>query len=117
MHEHKISEVKFHNIPVIDARLAELDLEKQQLIALKETLQKTPPNSLISDSFSLQQKVAIFSNLFRGRREFVTNHESNARIATIENLPNLMIRSSIVTLLVNKWLVCTLCSMIILAIF
>jgi hypothetical protein len=77
MHEHKISEVKFHNIPVIDARLAELDLEKQQLIALKETLQKTPPNSLISDSFSLQQKVAIFSNLFRGRTDIFANRWNN----------------------------------------
>ena len=77
MHEHKISEVKFHNIPVIDARLAELDLEKQQLIALKETLQKTPPNSLISNSFSLQQKVAIFSNLVRGRTDIFANRWNN----------------------------------------
>ncbi len=77
MHERKISEVKFHKVPAIDARLAELELEKQQLIALKETLLKPPPNSLTSGSFTLPQKVAIFSHLFRGRTDIFANRWEN----------------------------------------
>jgi len=55
---------KFRDISAIDSRLAELEQEKQQLIALREELQKSRPTPLVPDSFSPEQKIAIFRSLF-----------------------------------------------------
>ncbi len=52
---------KFHDISAIDSRLAELEQEEQRLIALRKELQKPKPASPISDSFSPEQKIAIWS--------------------------------------------------------
>ena len=68
---------KFRDISAIDARLAELEQEKQQLIALREKLQKSKPTSSVSDSFSPEQKIAIFRNLFRGRTDIFANRWQN----------------------------------------
>jgi hypothetical protein len=53
--------------------LAELEQEKQQLITLREELKKSKPAPPISDSFSPEQKIAIFRNLFRGRIDIFAN--------------------------------------------
>jgi len=73
------SGVKFHDISAIDSRLADLEQEKQQLIALRAELQKTKPLLPISDSFSPEQKIAIFRNLFRGRTDIFANRWQNQR--------------------------------------
>lgn len=64
---------KLRDISAIDARLAELEQEKQQLIALREELQNAKTTPPISDSFSPEQKIAIFRNLFRGRTDIYAN--------------------------------------------
>ena len=52
---------KFGDLSTIDARLTELEQEKQQLIALRQELQRrSKPPSPASDSLSLEQKIAIF---------------------------------------------------------
>ena len=68
---------KFRDISAIDSRLAELEQEKQQLIALREELQKSKPAPPISDSFSPEQKIAIFRNLFRGRTDIFAHRWQN----------------------------------------
>lgn len=70
---------KFRDISAIDSRLAELEQEKQQLVALKAELHKTKPVPPISDSFSAEQKIAIFRNLFRGRTDIFANRWQNQR--------------------------------------
>ena len=70
---------KFHDISAIDARLADLEREKQQLIALRAELQKSKPAPPLSDSFSPEQKIAIFRNLFRGRTDIFANRWQNQR--------------------------------------
>jgi superfamily II DNA or RNA helicase len=70
---------KFRDINAIDSRLAELEQEKQQLIALREELQKSKPAPPISDSFSPEQKIAIFRKLFRGRTDIFANRWQNQR--------------------------------------
>ena len=67
----------FRDISAISARLAELEHEKQQLIALREKLQKSKPTPPVLDSFSPEQKIAIFRNLFRGRTDIFANRWQN----------------------------------------
>lgn len=69
--------VKFRDISTIDARLNELEQEKRQLLALKEELQKSKPIPTIQDSFSTEQKIAIFRNLFCGRTDIFANRWQN----------------------------------------
>jgi hypothetical protein len=64
---------KFHDISAIDSRLSDLEQEKQQLIALRSKLQKSKTAPPVSDSFSTEQKIAIFRNLFRGRTDIFAN--------------------------------------------
>ena len=47
---------KFRDISNIDARLNELEREKQQLIALREEQLKSKPIPAVSGSFSTKQK-------------------------------------------------------------
>ena len=68
---------KFHDISAIDSRLADLEQEKQQLIALREELQKSRPTPAVSDSFSPEQKIAIYRSLFRGRTDIFANRWEN----------------------------------------
>ena len=68
---------KFHDISAIDARLTELEQEKQDLIALRKKLQASKPAPPVSDSFSPEQKIAIFRSLFRGRTDIFANRWQN----------------------------------------
>jgi len=70
---------KFHDLSAIDSRLAELEREKQQFIALRAELRNSKIAPPISDSFSPEQKIAIFRNLFRGRTDIFANRWQNQR--------------------------------------
>ncbi len=75
--ESKPCEDTFHDISAIDARLVELEQEKQNLIALKDELQKSKRTSPVSDSLTPEQKISIFRNLFRGRTDIFANRWQN----------------------------------------
>lgn len=68
---------KYGDISAIDARLAELEREKQQLIELREKLQNPRPTVSIPNSLTPEQKIAIFSSLFRGRTDIFANRWQN----------------------------------------
>jgi len=68
---------KFHDISAIDARLTELEQEKQDLLALRKKLQASKPAPTVSDSFSPEQKIAIFRSLFRGRTDIFASRWQN----------------------------------------
>ena len=68
---------KFRDISAINARLSELEQEKQQLTALREELQRSKPTPPTSHSFSPEQKIAIFRGLFRGRTDIFANRWQN----------------------------------------
>jgi superfamily II DNA or RNA helicase len=70
---------KLLTISAIDSRLAELEQEKQHFIALRAELQKSKPAPPFSDSFSPEQKIAIFRNLFRGRTDIFAIRWQNRR--------------------------------------
>lgn len=61
----------------IDARLSELELEKKQLLALREQLQQPSPNTSDSPLYSPAQKIGIFRGLFRGRTDIFANRWQN----------------------------------------
>lgn len=65
------------SIAEIDARLAELKEEQKQLSALKEQRQKSIPIAPDSNSYSPEQKIAIFRSLFRGRTDVFANRWQN----------------------------------------
>jgi superfamily II DNA or RNA helicase len=67
----------FEDISAIDARLAELEQEKQQLVALKEELQTPKPTAPASDLLTVEQKIAIFRMLFRGRTDIFAHRWQN----------------------------------------
>ncbi len=60
---------KFADISTINARLTELEQEKQQLMARREELQRSKPTPPASDLRSAEQKIVIFRRLFRGRTD------------------------------------------------
>jgi len=68
---------KYRDLSAIDSRLAELEQEKLQLIALREDLQRSRPTPAVSDSFSSEQKIAIYISLFRGRTDIFANRWEN----------------------------------------
>ena len=68
---------KFTDIPTIDVRLTELEQEIQQLMALREELQRPKPTPPASDLLSPEQKIAIFRMLFRGRTDIFANRWQN----------------------------------------
>jgi len=68
---------KFADISTIDARLTELEQEKQQLMALRKELQRSKPTPPASDLLSPEQKIAIFRMLFRGRTDIFANRWQN----------------------------------------
>lgn len=77
MHDRKPSGDPTLDIVGIDTRLAELEQEKQNLVALREDLQKSVLSSPASDFFSPEQKITIFRNLFRGRTDIFANRWEN----------------------------------------
>lgn len=67
----------FQSTAEIDARLAELEHEKKQLLALRERLQPPSQNTPDSTLYSPEQKIAIFRGLFRGRTDIFANRWQN----------------------------------------
>lgn len=61
----------------IDARLSELEDEKNQLLALRKQLQQ--PSLITPDSkfYTPKQKIPIFKGLFRGRTDIFANRWQN----------------------------------------
>jgi superfamily II DNA or RNA helicase len=68
---------KYGDISAIDARLAELEREKQQLIDRREQLRKPEPTASVSNFLTPEQKITIFSRLFRGRTDIFANRWQN----------------------------------------
>ncbi|MFT7558345.1 MAG: hypothetical protein ACI93R_000239 [Flavobacteriales bacterium] len=67
-------------VAAIDARLLELEQERKQLLAQRAVLQESStvaPEATASDSYSPEQKIAIFRNLFRGRTDIFANRWQN----------------------------------------
>ena len=77
MPDHYYGGDKLCDVSAIDMRLAKLEQEKQQLIVLREELQKSKPAPTVSDPFSPEQKIAIFKNLFLGRTDIFANRWQN----------------------------------------
>ena len=73
----KVSGNVLHNISGIDARLAELDKEKERLFALREELHRSQQKSPAFESFSSDQKISIFRRLFRGRTDIFATRWQN----------------------------------------
>jgi superfamily II DNA or RNA helicase len=67
----------YGDIPTIEARLAELEQEKQQLIELREQLRKAKPTASVPNPLTPEQKITIFSSLFRGRTDIFANRWQN----------------------------------------
>jgi superfamily II DNA or RNA helicase len=65
------------SIAEIDAKLAELKEKQKQLLALREQLQQSLPIAPDSTSYSPEQKIAIFRNLFRGRTDIFAKRWQN----------------------------------------
>lgn len=63
----KINASEYRSVSAIDARLAEIEKEKQHLLSLKKELKKTQLRASIGSSMSPGQKIEIFRRLFRGR--------------------------------------------------
>ena len=60
-----MNDARYPNISAIDNRLAELENEKQQLLALREAL-RSAQNERSVQTFTPEQKVALFRQRFRG---------------------------------------------------
>lgn len=63
-----MNDARYPNISAIDNRLAELENEKQQLLALREAL-RSAQNERSVQTFTPEQKVALFRQRFRGRED------------------------------------------------
>ncbi len=61
----------------IDARLSALEEEKIRLLALRKQLQQPSPITSDSNSYTPEQKIAIFKGLFRGRTDIFANRWQN----------------------------------------
>ena len=72
-----ISLNSFQCIAEIDERLAELNKEQEQLLALKEQFQQPIPYISDSTSYTPEEKIAIFRGLFRGRTDIFANRWQN----------------------------------------
>jgi len=58
-----------NEINAIDARLAQLDAEREQLIQQKNALLNQPISESLASRFTPEQKVSLFRSLFRGRMD------------------------------------------------
>ncbi|WP_173274083.1 DEAD/DEAH box helicase [Thiosulfatimonas sediminis] len=71
-----MNDAGYPNISAIDNRLAELENEKQQLLALREAL-RSAQNERSVQTFTPEQKVALFRQRFRGREDIFANRWQN----------------------------------------
>jgi superfamily II DNA or RNA helicase len=67
----------FDSLADIDARLAEIEREKSQLLARKAALLEPPPSQTSSAILTKDQNIAIFRSLFRGREGIFANRWQN----------------------------------------
>nr|WP_078487669.1 DEAD/DEAH box helicase [Solemya velesiana gill symbiont] len=68
---------KYGDIPTIEARLDELEQEKQRLIELREQLRTPKSTASAPNPLTPEQKITIFSCLFRGRTDIFANRWQN----------------------------------------
>ncbi|ABC32979.1 DNA or RNA helicase of superfamily II [Hahella chejuensis KCTC 2396] len=71
-----MNDARYQDISAIDNRLVELENEKQQLLALRDSLLDAQSDRPIQ-TFSPEQKIAIFRQLFRGREDIFANRWQN----------------------------------------
>ena len=71
-----MNDARYPNISAIDNRLAELENEKQRLLALREAL-RSAQNERSVQTFTPEQKVALFRQRFRGREDIFANRWQN----------------------------------------
>ena len=71
-----MNDARYPNISAIDNRLAELENEKQQLLALREAL-RSAQNERSVQTFTPEQKVSLFRQRFRGREDIFANRWQN----------------------------------------
>ena len=71
-----MNDARYPNISAIDNRLAELENEKQRLLALREAL-RSAQNERSVQTFTPEQKVALFKQRFRGREDIFANRWQN----------------------------------------
>ncbi|AFI85820.1 DNA helicase [Methylophaga nitratireducenticrescens] len=67
---------RYQDVSAIDNRLAELENEKQQLLALRNSLLNAQSDRPIQ-TFTPEQKIAIFRQRFRGREDIFANRWQN----------------------------------------
>lgn len=77
MPDHNSKLPSYHDLSTIDARLADLEDEKRQLMALREFLEKNQSTDNITQIFTPDQKIALFRKLFRGRTDIFANRWEN----------------------------------------
>ncbi|WP_420849749.1 TOTE conflict system archaeo-eukaryotic primase domain-containing protein [Rheinheimera riviphila] len=77
MSKNQVGSQHFDNLADIDARLAEIEHEKSQLLARKEELLRPPPSYTSDAILTKDQKIAIFRDLFRGRQDIFANRWQN----------------------------------------
>ena len=68
-----------HEITTIDKRVAELDVEREQLLQRKQIILNRPKSHRIRVNLSTDQKVSIFKNLFRGRTDIFATRWQNSQ--------------------------------------
>ena len=73
----KVSGKSINDISAIDARLAELDKEREHLIELRDELRRLQLTPRAYKSFSPDQKISIFRSLFRGRTDIFATRWQN----------------------------------------
>lgn len=71
-----MNDARYQDVSAIDNRLAELENEKQQLLALRNSLLNAQSDRPIQ-TFTPEQKIAIFRQRFRGREDIFANRWQN----------------------------------------
>jgi len=63
----------------IDSRLAQLDVEREQLIQQKNALLNQPISKPLASRFTTEQKVSLFQSLFKGRMDIFATRWQNSK--------------------------------------
>jgi len=66
-------------ITAIDKRIAELNVEREQLLQRKQAILNRPKSHQAHTNLSTDQKVSIFKNLFRGRTDIFATRWQNSQ--------------------------------------
>ncbi len=81
---------RFQSTTEIDARLAQLEQEKKQLLALREQLQQPLPNTSDSTLYSPEQKIAILEGCLEAETIFLQTTGKTNKVAVVTLLPAIM---------------------------